>query len=203
MAVITISRQFGAGAKTLGALISKKLDYTFYDTEIIQLVAKKAKVSPDWVEAMEDEAGSLFQKFLGGVVPKSLVDRILGDKHGYLDEEIYVDLLHHIISKIAEKGKAVIIGRGSQYILSKNENTFHVLLVADIQDRIRFMETHYDLMPKQASHVVQVEDKRRTNLYKKFNKQDYDQPVHYHMVANMSKLDLNQAAELVCSLVTP
>ena len=43
MSVITISRQFGAGGKTLGEMISEKLGYTFVDNEIIQMVAKKAK----------------------------------------------------------------------------------------------------------------------------------------------------------------
>ena len=57
MAVITISRQFGAGGKTLGELISKNLGYTFIDDAIINKVAKKAKVSDEWVQSIEKEAG--------------------------------------------------------------------------------------------------------------------------------------------------
>ena len=52
MAVLTISRMFGTGAEALGELISKRLGYTFYHNELIQMVANKAKVSTDWVEAM-------------------------------------------------------------------------------------------------------------------------------------------------------
>jgi len=57
MAVLTISRQFGAGGITLGKRVAKRLGYTFYDNEIIQMVAKKAKVSPHWVESMERSKG--------------------------------------------------------------------------------------------------------------------------------------------------
>ena len=57
MSVITISRQFGAGGKTLGEMISKALGYTFVDDEIIYQVAKKGKVSTDWVKSIEKEAG--------------------------------------------------------------------------------------------------------------------------------------------------
>lgn len=42
MAVITISRQFGAGGRTLGEVIAKELDYQFLDDLIIQELAEKA-----------------------------------------------------------------------------------------------------------------------------------------------------------------
>ena len=109
MAVITISRQFGAGGITLGELVSKKLGYRFFDNEIIQMVAKKAKVSTNWVESMEKEAGGKIQRLISGMVSKRLVDRILDMDHGYIDEEINVDLLHEIIGKIAAEGNAVIL----------------------------------------------------------------------------------------------
>ena len=202
MSVITISRQFGAGGKTLGEMISTKLGYTFVDDEIIQMVAKKAKVSKNWVEDIEKEAGGKLLKFMSGLVRKSFVERILDDQRGYIDEEIYVDLLHKIISQIAEEGSAVILGRGGQYILREHPDVFHVLLIADNADRIHFMETHYDLSPSQALQSVNREDKRRVNLYRKFGKENYDQPDLYHLVLNMSKLELETACDLVCELVS-
>ena len=202
MSVITISRQFGAGGKTLGEMIAKQLEYTFVDNEIIQLVAKKAKVSTNWVESIEKEAGGKLLKFMSGLVRKSFIDRILSDERGYIDEEIYVDLLHKIISQIAEEADVVILGRGGQYILRDTEDVFHILLIADKEDRIRFMETHYDLSPSQALQSVNREEKRRVNLYRKFGKENYDQPDLYHLVLNMSKLELEDACDLVCDLVS-
>jgi cytidylate kinase len=202
MSVITISRQFGAGGKTLGEMIAKQLGYTFVDDEIIQLVARKAKVSTNWVESIEKEAGGKLLKFMSGLVRKSFVDRILSDERGYIDEEIYVDLLHKIICQIAAEADAVILGRGGQYILRDTEDVFHTLLIADKKDRIRFMETHYDLSPQQALQSVNREDKRRVNLYRKFGKENYDHPDLYHLVLNMSKLELEDACDLVCGLVS-
>jgi len=201
MAVITISRQFGAGGITLGDLVSKKLGYRFFDNEIIQMVAKKAKVSTNWVESMEKEAGGKIQRFLSGVVSKRLVDRILDMDHGYIDEEIYVDLLHDIIEKIAAEGNAVILGRGSQYILQNAGDTFHVLLVADKDYRIRFIEEKYHMKPKQAVQMVNNEEKRRVNLYQKFGRLDYDSTAHYHLILNMRRVPLAKAADLMCRLV--
>lgn len=201
MAVVTISRQFGAGGHTLGKIVADKLGCSFVDEEIIQMVAKKARVSTNWVESVEKEAGGRLLKFITGLVPRSFIDLVLNDDRGYIDEEIYVDLLHEIISRIADEGNAVIIGRGSQYILRDHEDTFHVLLIAQMDDRVKFMETHYDLSPKEAATVVSRQDKRRINLYRKFGKEDYDQPHLYHLVINTSKQSLEKGCRLICSLV--
>jgi cytidylate kinase len=201
MSVIVISRQFGAGGQTLGEMVAKKLGYTFIDNEIIQLLAKRAKVSTNSVEFIANEAGGKLLKFMSGLVRKSFIERVLDNKQGYIDEEIYVDLLHEIIFKIAEEGNVIILGRGGQYILRDHPSTFCVLLIADKADRIRFMEEHYNLSQAQALQSVNREDKRRINLYKKFGKENYDQPDLYHLVLNMSRLDLEKACDLTCELV--
>ena len=201
MAVITISRQFGAGGKTLGGIISKKLDYVFIDEQIIQMVAKKARVSTDWVKSIEQEAGGKLLKFMSGIVSKSFIDRILDDKKGYIDEEVYVEILNQIITKVADEGNAIILGRGSQYILRDHKDVFHVLLVADMENRIKFMEDNYNLSNKQSIQVINNETKRRANLYKKFGKEDYDQPALYHLVINRSKVSIEKSAELICKLI--
>ena len=201
MAVITVSRQFGAGGFTLGKKIASITGYTFYDEEIIKLVAERAKVSADWVTSIEKEAGGKLHKLIKTLVPRNIVDRILDDQRGYIDEEIYVDLLDHVISKVAEADNSIILGRGGQYILKGKPGVFHVLLVADIDHRIGFVETKYRLTRSQATQTVNSEDKKRINLYRKFNKTDYDRPDHYHLTLNMSKISLDKAAELVKALI--
>jgi cytidylate kinase len=203
MTVLTISRQFGAGGITLGKRVANRLGYTFYDSEIIQMVAQKAKVSPRWVESMEKEAGGKIERFISGLVSKSFFDRLLDDKYGYIDEEVYVDLLHKIISKIAEGGNAVILGRGSQYILKDAAGVFHILLVAEREYRIKFIEEKYELFTKHAVQTINREDRRRINLYRKFGKEDYDSWVHYHLIINMSRVDLDAAEKIVCKMVQP
>ena len=201
MATVTISRQFGAGGKTLGLSIAKQLNYQFVDNELIQMVAQKAKVSVNWVESVEKEAGGRLQKFVSKLVFKSLVDKVLGDERGYIDEEIYVDLLNQVVQQLADEDNVVILGRGSQYILKDRADTVHILLTAEKHDRIRFMEEHYEMTPSQAARAVNLEDRRRVNLYRKFGKEDYDTPHLYHLVINMSQVHIDKACSMVCGLV--
>jgi len=200
MSIITISRQYGAGGKTVGSLVAEKLGYKVFDDEIMHEVARKANVSKHWVESVDKEAGGKLQRFLSGIISRNLVQRILATEGGYIDEEIYIDLLYKVISRIADGGNAIIIGKGGQYILEGFENTYHVLLIADKLDRVKFIEENYNLSSSQAVRVVTEKKKKRANLFRKFGKEGYDNRVHYDMVVNTSELSIEKAANMICKL---
>jgi cytidylate kinase len=73
--------------------------------------------------------------------------------------------------------------------------------VADKDYRIRFIEKKYHLTPKQAIQMVNNEEKRRTNLYQKFGRLDYDSTAHYHLIVNMRRVTLESASGLMRRLV--
>ncbi len=201
MAVITISRQFGAGGRTLGRMIADKLQYTFADNEVIEMIAEAANVSPMWVESVEKEAGTRLSRAINRLVARNLVDRVLKDERGYIDEKIYLDYLVVIISQVGEEGDVVILGRGSQYILNDLPDAYHILLIDEYENRVRFIMNHYDLPRNKAENLVRTEDHRRLNLYRRIGKENYDHPGLYHLVLNMSRLDLDTALRVVLSMV--
>ena len=201
MAVITISRQFGAGGKTLGKMIADELGYVFADSEIVTKIARAANVSETWVENVEREAGGKLSRVITRMVSKGLVEKILKDERGYIDEEIYLDYLVVMIAQIAEEGKAVILGRGSQYILSDHPDAIHVLLVNEFENRVQYSMIQHDLPYNKAAQLVRYEDKRRASLFKKIGKSDYDRPDLYHLVLNTAEVDLTTGKDMVIKLV--
>ena len=201
MAVITISRQFGAGGKTLGQMVAKELGYTFADNDIIQRLAKEANVSTKWVIAQEKEAGNVFSRWINSMVPKTKIDWILKDDKGYIDEQIYLDYLVLIIAQVADEGDVVILGRGSQYILRDHPEAYHVLLVNDLENRVKFMMETYGLSESKARSTVTGEDKRRLNLYRRLGKTDYDSSSLYHLVLNMGRMTLEDAKSQILHLI--
>ncbi len=202
MAVITISRQFGAGGITLGESVAKKLGYAFYYDEIIEMIAERAKVSEEGVAAIENESGGRLMNFISGIVPRSLVETIFDTGKEYMEKNEYVDLLSTIMKKIAAEGNAVVVGRAGAHFLQDQENVYHVLIVADQKDRVKFMQKHYDLSPDKALEAVKKEDSRRKILFRILGIENYDLPDIYHLVLNMSKIDLQLACELICELPT-
>ena len=164
-------------------------------------MAKEANVSVNWVRSFEKEAGGKVSRFVSSMVSKGLVDKVLKDERGYLDEKIYLDYLVLIIAQMADEGDVVIMGRGSQYILNDHPDAIHILLINELENRIKFMMEHYNLTRRRAEQVVSREDKRRTSLYGRLGKSDYESPSLYHMVLNMGRISLSSALQLVCDLV--
>ncbi len=206
MAVITIARQFGAGGKKLGTLVAEKLGFTLIDEEIIEMIAVKANVSAETVDAIAQETGN--EGYLARIITKlgpfrkGYVQVAMEQKPGYIDGNLYLSLLHKVIPQIAEQDNVVILGRGGQYILAEHSNTYHYLMIADMEQRINFMMDNYQLDRNQARLVVEKQRKRRLNLYRHFGRTDYDQPGLYHMVFNMNRVKLEEAVQVVCQMVS-
>jgi cytidylate kinase len=202
MTVITISRQFGAGGRTLGMMVAEKLNYKFLDDTVIQELSARLKVSRESVTDIENIAGGLFSKIVSTMLSRSYMERICGDEAGYIDENIYIEKLKEVIIDLAKQDNIILLGRGSQYILASQENTYHFLLVADMAQRIRFMQEHYKMTDSKARQAVLGGEKRRQNVYAKLGMTTYDDPLNYHMVLNMSRLTLEQAKNTIINLVS-
>ena len=205
MSVITIARQFGAGGKALATMVAKKLDYAVIDEEIVEMVAQEADVSSEWVDAVAQRTGRegfvtrLMRRF--GPFSKGYVETAMEERSGYMNGDLYISLLHKIIPNIAGQDNVVIIGRGGQYILADRPDTFHFLMIANIENRIHFMMEHYGIDRKEAVFVIEQKNRERLNLYRNFGRTDFESPDLYHMVLNMNFLRMEQAVQAVCQLV--
>jgi cytidylate kinase len=204
MAVITISRQFGAGAMALGQRLADNYGYTLASREIVQGIADKAKVSTDFVLSVEKEAGTRLSRFMTRIISsRGMVNKILRDDSGYIDEKLYLDYLVLTVVQIADEGNAIIMGRGSQYILRTHPDAYHILLVDDLDNRVARVAKRENSSTEHAARIVAQQDKRRLSLYHQLGKQDFDNPSLYHLVLNMSRLSFEKALQLVVDLLKP
>jgi cytidylate kinase len=201
MAVITIARQFGAGGRTLGNRLAKALNYRFLDDVVIQELARRINVTHEAVQDIENIAGGFFSKIVSSMLSRSYMERMTGEDFGYIDEVIYLKTLKEVMVDLAAKDNIILLGRGGQYILENHPNAFHVLLVADKQYRVEFMQKAYNLNSAKAESAVREGEKRRGQLYSLFKRSDYNDPLHYHMVFNTRRVTLDQTEQQIVSMV--
>ncbi|MBC8462718.1 MAG: cytidylate kinase-like family protein [Deltaproteobacteria bacterium] len=203
MAVITISRQFGAGAWTLGERLSKRLGYRYVHSDMIKEVAAKVDVSSDQVRVLEERGPSNLLKFLDKLVAASYVERIISDKYRFVDEKTYVNVVRSIIQELYKQGNVVIIGRGSQYVLKDFADTWHLLLVGDLQYRIRSVMDKFKLNEHEAEKAIKRRDQIRARFLRFFSENEsHDDPLLYDLVLNMRKISMEKAENLVIDLVS-
>jgi cytidylate kinase len=203
MAVITISRQFGAGGWSLGERLAKRLGYRYVNEGMIQEVAKKGKISSGRVRVFEKSGTNKLIKFLDRLVSTGSVDRFVSERHGHLDEKGYVEIVRGIFEELHEKGNAIIIGRGGQYILKGYSNTHHVLFVADMKSRISLIKDTYQVTEDKAKAMIKQMEDQRARVLRLFSGHEFhDNPIHYDLVINTTQLGLQKSEELVINLVS-
>ena len=47
--IITVSREFGSGGRSIGKLVAEKLGYDYYDSELVERVAQETGFSADYI----------------------------------------------------------------------------------------------------------------------------------------------------------
>ena len=56
--IITISREFGSGGRSIGRAVAEKLGYAFYDGELVKEVAQRSGFSPEFIEESGEYANA-------------------------------------------------------------------------------------------------------------------------------------------------
>ena len=58
--IITISREFGTGARLIGREVAALLNYGYYDRALIEMAAEKSGLSEEFIERTEEKASNSF-----------------------------------------------------------------------------------------------------------------------------------------------
>lgn len=201
MAVVSISRQYGAGGVKLGMKLAERLGYQFVDRNLLGQVAEQANVSLKWVEEVEKEAGGLMARFVAEWARQHPYVRNIPDASTRFDETAYRAFLTRVISNLAAGDRVVFMGRGSQYILRDNPRAVRISLVASEATRIAKLMEHYGVDRAKAEHVVNKEEKRRLAFLGGFGEGKSEDPTCYHAVLNTGLVHQDDAVEFICGLV--
>ena len=95
--IITISREFGSGGRTVGKKVAEQLGIPCYDSELIQKIAEESGFAENYVkEAGEYTPGGFLSSALSnrafGVIVGRCADYILQDKAKCLKVFIHADM---------------------------------------------------------------------------------------------------------------
>ena len=151
--IITISREFGSGGRFIGEEVAKKLGIAYYDKNIINEIAEKSGLSPEYIQ----ENAELSPK--KGLFAYAFAGR---DITGKSVEDLVYEAQRKVILELAEKESCVIIGRNADYILKDTEGIQLVRAFIYAPNDVRvhnIMESH-NLSEKDAKLLLDEKDKR-------------------------------------------
>lgn len=197
MAVLSISRQFGAGGRTLGEMVASELGYHFLHESQLDQMADKAEAASQG-SATQSQYHAQVVELLASLAPSNFMERWTVAEG---EDKAHIERLSRVIQELAEEGKVVLLGRGAQFILRYRPDTVRVLLVSELSHRVAFMAMHYQMDEATAKRLIAEADKKRTRFLNNFYPGEPDESSLYHLVLNTSLTSLDSATNLVTRLV--
>jgi cytidylate kinase len=194
MAVVTVSRQYGAGGLRVGRAIAEALGFKFVDREIVEEAARRLGVEPDVARRRDERAPAIVEEIglaLAAASPELGIPAV-----PELDDRTLAEATRRVILSLAEAGGYVILGRGSQAALADRADACHISLVGALRDRVQRIMAWQGVDEKEARSRCERVDAERAGYVKHFYGKDIRDPLLYDAVLNTSRLGLEAAAEV-------
>ena len=193
--VITLSREFGSGGRTIAHRVAEKLGYAYYDQELILKVAKESGLAEQIVEKYDEYAthkNSLLYALAlsagagaGGTL--SFVSKVQQAQS-------------KIITDLADKGACVIVGRGGDYVLRDRADALHVFIHADMEFRAHRVVNVYGDNGQKPEQRLRDKDERRKLCYRSFTMREWGDVHNYDICLDSGRLGLNACVDAIVAL---
>ena len=185
--VITLSREPGSGGKLVAKAVADRLGLDLFHQEVINAMAENADTTTRVIRTLDERGLSMIEDWVSAAI---------SERHLWPDEVSRV--LMQVIGTIGRHGKAIIVGRGANFVLPP-ENRFRVRIIAPLELRVnRVAETHGVSKKEAKRHVLRTESDRRAFVRKYFHS-DIGDPANYDVMLNTGTLSIESAAAAICS----
>lgn len=185
---ITISREFGCGAREISRKVASKLGIKLYDKDLIDEVAKEAGVHVDVIKKSDEKARRFFKEFS------------YGSSTTFYSEKA-IDAQAKVIREAADKESCILFGRCADYFLREYQNCINIFLYAPLDKRIEHISRGYELDVRSAEKMIKKVDRQRHNYYKYVTGRNRGDRDGKHLMIDVSYYGIDGTAELICKAV--
>ena len=186
--IITISREFGSGGRFIGEEVAKKLGIGYYDKKIINQIAEKSGLSPDYIQ----ESAELSPK--KGLFAYAFAGRDITGKS--LEDMVY-EAQRKVILELADKESCVIIGRNADFILKDRDDVLNVFIHGDMPEKIQRISRLYHVNEQEAVKLIEDTDKRRMTNYNFYTGKKWGKASNYTLCLNSSQLGYDRCEAVI------
>ncbi len=186
--VITISREYGSGGRIIGKKLAEALGISFYDGELLSLVAKESGYTVEFVRQNDQKKTQslLYHLYMGSqILPASDMIFIAQSK---------------VIKDLYSKESCVIVGRCADYVLRGNDDVINIFIHAPIESRAERVEKEYGEKAQNYKTYVQKQDKSRVAYYNYFADDAWGKAQTYDLAIN-SDIGVDEAVKIIADYV--
>ncbi|MEP7361327.1 MAG: cytidylate kinase-like family protein [Chloroflexota bacterium] len=208
MPVITISRQFGAAGAPVGRALAGRFGSEMLDRAIVAQVAVRSGIPEQQLEMYDERLPTIWQRmasalaaspepalpgvtFSPSLAPMSVHERL-------------VEITRTVIEEAAERGNAIILGRGGAFILADRRDVFHVQLHASLDARVRYLLARVEDIPEEARpeekalrELCHSIDAAREAYIRDVFGADWRDVTHYDLAVDTGTMGVEKTADVI------
>ncbi len=195
--IITINREYGSGGKIIGQKLSQKLGIPYYDDDIIKLASENSAVGEEFFRMNDEKPGNnILYKIIGGLKTAlnkpTIKDDITNPDNLFRFES-------EVIRELANEESCILIGRCADFVLESSgfEDFVNLYVYSDLPTKLRRVMEVDGVDTKEALLRVQKINKSRSEYYRYYTGESWDDMNRYDLTINTTKLELDAASELV------
>jgi len=183
MPIVTISRGSYSRGKEIAEATARRLGYECVAREVLIEASSDFNVREvKLIHALED--------------PPSFFDRFTGTK------EKYIAYIQSALMKKFMEDNIVYHGLAGQYFVHHLPNVLKVRVVADMQDRVKYVMERDNLPENNARKAIEDIDRHRKSWGYHLYGFDPEDPLLYDMVLRIGNLTIDDAVDAICHTVS-
>lgn len=187
--IITISREFGSGGRTIGKQTAAELGIPCYDSELLRKIAAESGFDENYIrDAGEDAPGGF------------LASAFSHPNSGHNNADYLWEIQYQIITELAEKEPCVIVGRCADYILRDKADCLRVFIHADMEFRTKRIVEVYGERKESPEQRLKDKDKRRAAYHRFYTNMKWGYAKNYDITLNSGVLGIDTCVRIIKSL---
>jgi len=176
--IISLGRQFGSGGQLIGQRLAEMLGIAYYDRELINEIAAKSGLDPEYVARHDEKAPGFFDYAFSSRIDSN---------HLYGTSQNFV-VLSQTLRQLAAEKSCLIVGRTADYILRDEPNLIKFFIHAPYKYRVRFLCKNRGITPDEADKLIQHNDRERARFYDFFTDKTWGQADSYDLSIDVTRL---------------
>ena len=189
--VITISREFGSGGRTIAKEVAERMGLPCYDQELIEKIEEQSGLSKEFIA----ERGEYTLR--GGWLANAFSDR---SYNGLSMQDYLWTLQRKTILELAEQGPCVIVGRCADFILDGKADLLKVFIHASIEARARRIVEKYGESAEAPEKRLRDKDIRRSSYYRFYTDVEWGIAKNYDIALDSGTLGIDRCVDIITSL---
>ncbi len=193
--IITISREFGSGGRTIGRQVAEKLGVSFYDKELVKQVAVQSGLHEDYIEQNGEYASS--RNWLAYAFSSMGTQGVM---HGMSMDDFLWAMQRKVILELAEKEPCVIVGRCADYILRERDDCLNVFVHASMEKRADRIVRLYGMSEKTPEKRLEEKDQKRRVYYKHYTDRVWGMAQNYHLALDSGMIGIDRCVDMIVDI---